>query len=40
MATKTILKLKWDTLDIQAREQILSNACLQSRLAHYEWVEI
>jgi len=34
------LNLTWDNLDLQAREEILTEACVQSRFAHYKWHEI
>ena len=35
-----MLKLNWDTLDKQTREEILLNACIQERYQHYAWNEI
>jgi len=34
-----MIELHWDTLDNQTKEELLSNACLQERLRHYEWSE-
>ena len=35
-----MLKLRWNTLHKQTREEILLNACIQERFQHYEWEEI
>lgn len=32
-----MLKLHWDTLDRQTREELLSIACVQVRYQHYDW---
>ena len=37
---KTRINLKWDSIDQQSREEILSGACLNSRFAYYEWCEL
>ncbi len=34
------MKLYWNTLHQLSREEILGNACLQSRFAFYEWEEL
>ncbi|KKK79405.1 hypothetical protein LCGC14_2833870 [marine sediment metagenome] len=34
------MNLHWDTLHEQSREEILANACINTRFAHYEWDEM
>ena len=34
------MKLNWDNLHFQTREEILLNACINTKLAHYDWDEI
>jgi len=34
------MKLHWDGLDSQSKEEILGNACVNSRHVHYEWMEM
>jgi hypothetical protein len=35
-----MLKLHWDSLDHQTKEQILFYACVNERYQHYEWSEL
>jgi hypothetical protein len=35
-----MLKLQWDNLNMDLKEQILSDACINSRFAYYEWCEL
>jgi len=32
--------LHWDTLDQRTKEEILSGACINTRMAHYDWDEL
>ena len=34
------MTLHWDILDEQSREELLSGACMNSRMAKYEWGEM
>ncbi len=34
------MKLLWDNCHKQTREGILSNACINTRFANYEWDEL
>ena len=35
-----MLELHWDTLNHLTKDELLSGACLQGGLRHYEWNEI
>uniref|UniRef100_A0A6M3LS29 Uncharacterized protein n=1 Tax=viral metagenome TaxID=1070528 RepID=A0A6M3LS29_9ZZZZ len=35
-----MLHLEWNTIGLQAREELLCGACINTRFAHYEWEEI
>ena len=35
-----MLTLHWDGLDNQSKEEILLNACINTRHIHYEWMEM
>ncbi len=35
-----MLELRWNTLHNQTKEEILSNACINERFQHYEFMEM